>query len=122
MRVSEKRILDAVAAVERHDANGIYLNNAHTIVRRNSVYPNCIDVLFWGQLIASITERCIGVSSCGHHTATTKARINLLLRKYAHTSIYQKDFVWYYSNGCEQIPFFDGVTFNRISMTQGALP
>lgn len=122
MRVSEKRILDAVTAVEQHDENGIYLNDVHTIVKRNSVYPNTIDVLFWGHLIASIAERSISVSSASYHTVTTKARINLLLRKYAHTSICQKNFIWYCSNRQQQIPFFDGIIFQRISKTQGALP
>jgi hypothetical protein len=33
-----------------------------------------------------------------HQTATTKSRLNAILRTYCDKSIYQKDYIWYYSD------------------------
>ncbi len=33
-----------------------------------------------------------------YKSATTKSRLNVILREFANTSIYQSDFVWFYSD------------------------
>lgn len=33
-----------------------------------------------------------------HQTATTKSRLNVILREFCDKSIYQKDYIWFYSD------------------------
>ena len=61
-------------------------------------YNKTIEVRLHNNLIASINNNQITISSCGWNTSTTKSRLNALLREFANTSIYQKNRVWYVEN------------------------
>jgi len=75
---------------------------------------NCISrVYLHGNKIAEIGEGFIHLDHCGWKTATTKSRLNAILREHGtDDGIYQKNFKWFVYNGKtkESEEFASGMT------------
>lgn len=56
-----------------------------------------VDVYLHGHKIATVNlyDQVIKVSSCGYRTATTKSRLNAILREFTDYSIQQRKHEWY---------------------------
>lgn len=88
MRVIERKMLDAI----RQGKSWAYAN---TRVHMDGfgnwkvyLFNNLICDKFGGQLSVYTI----------HQTSTTKSRLNVILREFCGKSIYQKDYIWYYSD------------------------
>lgn len=77
-------------------------------VHHTPSYDCRIEVKLHGNLIATIHpfNNTMRISSCGWRTATTKSRLNAILRSFSNTGIYQSNFDWYIGDE----DFEDGMT------------
>jgi hypothetical protein len=102
MRKIEQRMVDAI-----RNRKNFRLDN--TEVRQNG---NSTAVLLHGNLIATIDwigGVCgVGFENPKHQTATTKSRMNAVLRELCGVGVYQHRKVWYFSTGT---PFRVGQSF-----------
>jgi hypothetical protein len=89
MRVIEKKMLTAIKAGKSVDLGNTSVN----------VWDNVTTVRLFNNEIArfdfatgqlEITTR--------YKSATTKSRLNAILREFANTSIYQTNYIWYYAD------------------------
>lgn len=102
MRKIEQRMVEAI-----RNRKNFRLDN--TEVRQNG---DSTVVLLFGNLIATI-EWTLGLVAVGfenpnHQTATTKSRMNAVLRELCGVSVYQHRKVWHFSTGT---PFRVGQSF-----------
>jgi len=69
------------------------------------------DVFLYGKLIARIGETWIELFDGGYQTATTKSRLNAILKMHGCDGeyIFQKNFDWFLNYNGAQIPFFSGM-------------
>lgn len=72
---------------------------------------NVSDVFLHGNLIARIGETWIELFDGGHQTATTKSRLNAILREFGmgYECVFQKNFNWFVNYNGSPIPFFSGM-------------
>jgi len=75
---------------------------------------NVSDVYLYGHLIARIGETWIELFDGGHQTATTKSRLNAILREHGCPGeyVFQKNFQWFINYNGATIPFFSGMRLN----------
>ena len=89
MRVIERKMLHAIKSGKSVD-----LGNTRIVtgidVSRVYLFNNLIATIDFGTGELDVITR--------YQSATTKSRLNVILREFANTSIYQSDFVWYYSD------------------------
>ena len=88
MRVIERKMLDAIRTGKSWE-----LDNTRVYVDEFGNWK----VYLFGNLICDSFGGQLDVFTI-HKTSTTKSRLNAILRKYCNTSIYQKDYIWYYSD------------------------
>lgn len=80
----------------------------NTVVYRDPIEPDAIRVKFhYTVIVTYFRDGRIQINSGGHHTKTTKQRLNQLLPH--GVGIHQKNFDWYVSAGDSTIPFRDGM-------------
>ena len=72
--------------------------NTRVEVRNGEVFFYLFD-----NMIAHKYEGGLYVTTCGWKSATTKERLNGILRAYNLGSIFQNDFVWYLNYGTEDV-------------------
>ena len=91
MRKVECEILDAI---ESHETRQVSKRDA-------VIWPtdNVCVIRLWGNTIATLEMCTIKISSCGWHSTTTKSRLNALLEKYTDVRLYQKNKIWYLTDG-----------------------
>ena len=79
---------------------------------------NVADVYLHGNLIARIGETWIELFDGGWRTATTKSRLNAILKEHGNGDcVYQKKGEWFvtfsdYRNNSVTVPFFSGMRLN----------
>jgi hypothetical protein len=93
MRKIEAQMLIAVASRKDWSCDNTrvavtYFAHGDKIIDRATVYLH-------NSPIAQITPDSVTVSDCGYPTATTKSRINAILRKFCDSGIYQRNYKWY---------------------------
>ena len=93
MRKIEAQMLVAVASRKDWSCDNTrvavtYFAHGDKIIDRATVYLH-------NSPIAQITADSVTVSDCGYPTATTKSRINAILRKFCGSCIYQRNYKWY---------------------------
>lgn len=91
MRVIERKMLDAIRTGKSWE-----LDNTRVYVCGDSVR-----VYLFNNLICMIDNGLSGRElyvKTTYQSATTKSRLNAILREFCNTSIYQKDYIWYYSD------------------------
>jgi len=89
MKVIERKMLQAVKLGKSTD-----LGNTRIVAIDNSV-----KVYLFNNLIATLDGDTGTLDVITRYqSATTKSRLNAILREYANTSIHQSDFVWYYAD------------------------
>lgn len=91
MRVIERKMLDAIRQGKSWELDNTRVESCGDSIR----------VYLFNNLICMIDNGLSGremyVKTC-YKSATTKSRLNAILREYCNTSIYQKDYIWYYSD------------------------
>ena len=77
-------------------------------------YSHVSDVFLYGNLIARIGETWMELFDGGHQTATTKSRLNALLKAHgcANEYVFQKKGQWFLQYNGASIPFFSGMRLN----------
>jgi hypothetical protein len=77
-------------------------------------YSNCSDVFLFGNLIARIGETWIELFDGGVQSATTKSRINALLKEHGceNEYVFQRKGEWFLNYQGAPIPFFSGIRLN----------
>ena len=102
MRKIEKQMVEAIRS-----RKAFRLDN--TEVRQHGDFTA---VLLFGNLIGTIDWRlglvAVGFENPDHQTATTKSRMNAVLRELCGVGVYQHRKVWYFSTGT---PFRVGQSF-----------
>lgn len=96
MRTIESKILAAIDARKpfRVSRNGeIHDRVLLTTTPVGVVYQLC------NASIAFIDDDTITLRTRGWHTNTTKSRLNAIARHFNLPTIYQKNFIWYWSDG-----------------------
>lgn len=91
MRVIERKMLDAIRQGKSWE-----LDNT-----RVDVCGDSVRVYLFNNLICMIDNGLFGRElyvKTTYQSATTKSRLNAILRAYCNTSIYQKDYIWFYSD------------------------
>lgn len=91
MRVIERKMLDAI----RQGKSWTCSNT------RVDVCGDSVRVYLFNNLICMIDNGLSGREmyvKTTYQSATTKSRLNAILREFCNTSIYQKDYIWYYSD------------------------
>lgn len=84
---------------------------ANTTIRRDE--NGCIVIrLYATDIITYHPDNTIVLNSGGHHTSTTKNRINAFLSPYA--TVYAKRHKWYIHSGSGDFPFEDGATLTSV--------
>ena len=79
---------------------------------------NVADVYLHGNLIARIGETWIELFDGGWRTATTKSRLNVILKEHGNGDyVFQKKGEWFvtfsdYRNNSVTVPFFSGMRLN----------
>ena len=104
MRVIERQMNDAIL-------NSKDWKNANTQVIN---YSNCSDVFLHNNLIARIGETWIELFDGGVQSATTKSRINALLKAHGceNEYVFQRKGEWFLNYQGAPIPFFSGMRLN----------
>lgn len=69
------------------------------------------DVFLYGNLIARIGETWIELFDGNHQTATTKSRLNAILKVHGcgDEYVFQKNYQWFLNYQGAPIPFFSGM-------------
>lgn len=77
-------------------------------------YSNCSDVFLHNNLIARIGETWIELFDGGVQSATTKSRINALLKAHGceNEYVFQRKGEWFLNYNGNPIPFFSGMRLN----------
>ena len=77
-------------------------------------YSNCSDVFLHNNLIARIGETWIELFDGGVQSATTKSRINALLKAHGceNEYVFQRKGEWFLNYQGAPIPFFSGMRLN----------
>ena len=89
MKVIERKMLQAVKLGKSAD-----LGNTRIVANDASV-----KVYLFNNLIATLDGDTGTLDVITRYqSATTKSRLNVILRAFANTSIYQSDFIWYYAD------------------------
>ena len=78
--------------------------NGNTVVIGNAVS-------LFGHHIATVRADVVWVSSCGWHSATTKDRLNAILRAFCDDQLYNKKWRWFLNDGR---PFYDEMLCARV--------
>ena len=88
MKVIERKMLHAIKSGKSAD-----LGNTRIVA------GDTTKVYLFNNLIAELdtTAGTLDVIT-RYQSATTKSRLNVILREFANTSIYQSDFVWFYAD------------------------
>ena len=88
MRVIERKMLDAMRTGKSWELDNtrVYADGFGNV--KVYLFNNLICDKFGGQLSVYTI----------HKTATTKSRLNAILHTYCNKSIYQKDYIWFYSD------------------------
>jgi hypothetical protein len=104
MRVIERKMNKAIT--NRQDWK---LANTEVVT-----FTNHSDVYLHGHLIARIGETWIELFDGGWQTATTKSRLNAILREHGCPGeyVFQKNFDWFINYNGSTIPFFSGMRLN----------
>jgi hypothetical protein len=87
-----------------------------TLSKRDKVSHNV--VLLHGHTIAVVNDNNVLVTSCRWRTATTKSRLNAVLRAFCGYQIYQYNYTWYVDDITQYDersarPFVDGLSLPR---------
>ena len=104
MRIIERQMNDAIL-------------NEKDWKKDNTEVINCShvsDVFLYGNLIARIGETWIELFDGGCQSATTKSRLNALLKVHGceNEYVFQKKGQWFLNYQGAPIPFFDGMRLN----------
>lgn len=101
MRLIERQMNDAIL-------NQKDWKNSNTEVVN---YTHSSDVFLHGNLIARIGETWIELFDGGVQSATTKSRINAILKAHGceNEYVFQKNFQWFLNYQGSPIPFFNGM-------------
>lgn len=102
MKVIERKMLHAIKSGKSTDLGNTRIVAGDTT--KVYLFNNLIAELDFNYHIEGDTE--LGVNDTAgklevitwYKSATTKSRLNVILREFANTSIYQSDFVWFYSD------------------------
>ena len=88
MRVIERKMLHAIKSGKSAD-----LGNTRIVA------GDTVKVYLFNNLIAEL-DKSAGTLDVitWYKSATTKSRLNVILREFANTSICQSDFVWFYAD------------------------
>ena len=75
---------------------------------------NIVDVFLYGNLIARIGETWMELFDGGRQSATTKSRLNAILREHGlkNEYVFQKKGNWFIQYNGNPIPFFSGMRLN----------
>jgi len=77
---------------------------------RVSVGNESVTVLLYGHVIARLRANILTIYDAGYPTATTKSRLNAILRSFNGGGVYQENHSWYYwQPECGSTPFFSGM-------------
>lgn len=93
MRKIEAQMLQAIANKQDWKCDNTevvvtYFAHADRMIDRATVYLH-------GSPIAQVSPDTVTVCDCGYQTATTKSRLNAILRELCGAGIYQKNHTWY---------------------------
>jgi hypothetical protein len=113
MRIVEAKMIQAIrAALGSSHADGRLLKCSNTEVTQTHHgithtpgYYREVEIRLHGNLIAAVEPDLmrIRMDDCGYRTATTKSRLNALLRAFVPgEGIWQQDWAWYTSEGAWQ--------------------
>jgi len=104
MRVIEKQMNDAIIASQDWKKDNTEVINC----------SNVSDVYLHNNLIARIGETWIELFDGGYQSATTKSRLNAILKVHGcdNEYIFQKNFQWFINYNGAPIPFFSGMRLN----------
>jgi hypothetical protein len=102
MRVIEKKMLTAIKTGKSVDLGNTRIVAGDTV--KVYLFNNLIAELDFNYHIEGDTE--LGVNDTAgkldvitrYQSATTKSRLNAILREFANTSIHQTNYVWFYSD------------------------
>lgn len=103
MKVIERKMLQAVKLGKCTDLGNTRITSSGNR-RRIYLFNNLIAEFDFADTVEANPE--IGVPEIvgslyvytSYQSATTKSRLNAILREYANTSIHQSDYVWYYAD------------------------
>lgn len=103
MKVIERKMLQAVKLGKSVDLGNTRIMSSGNR-RRIYLFNNLIADFDFADTVDANPE--IGISKIvgslyvytSYKSATTKSRLNAILREYANTSIHQSDYVWYYAD------------------------
>ena len=109
MRVIERKMNAAINA-----GKDFKLDNTQVVS-----YTNSSDVYLYGNLIARVGETWVEIFDGGHQSATTKSRLNAILREHGCPGdcVFQKNYQWFVTftdakNQKVTVPFFSGMRLN----------
>jgi hypothetical protein len=93
MRKIEAQMLQAIANKQDWKCDNTevvvtYFAHADRMIDRATVYLH-------GSPIAQVSPNTVTVCDCGYQTATTKSRINTILRELCGGGVYQRNHKWY---------------------------
>lgn len=70
-------------------------------------------VYLHGNHIATIGDTFLELYTCGYHTATTKSRLNAILKEHGNGArIFQRNFEWLVKDSGNTVPFTEGMVLN----------
>jgi hypothetical protein len=70
-------------------------------------------VYLYSNLIAMVADTWLELFDAGYQTATTKSRINAILRAHGNGEyVYQKNFNWFVSTKDGEVPFHGNIKLN----------
>lgn len=109
MRTIERQIAEEIRNCSPDVSNARHTRN---LSKRDRIVfdGDELQVFLWSTKIATVRKNSVILSSGGHHTLTTKSRLNAILEAVGiRDRIYQKNFEWF-MDGCE---FADGIQIAR---------
>lgn len=93
MRKIEAQMLLAIAS--RKDWSSANTRVAVTYFAHGDKIIDRATVYLHNSPIAEISADSVTINNCGYPTATTKSRLNAILRKFCNAAVCQQNYVWY---------------------------
>ncbi len=118
MRKIERLMLQAIEErrdwkLDNTEVQCVYFDHSDPVIDR-------INVTLHGHPIATVTPQTIEICDCKYQTATTKSRLNVLLRYYCcGAGIYQSNFKWYAAGNAETPELIEPGTSHVFSRETG---
>jgi hypothetical protein len=118
MRKIELLMLQAIEErrdwkLDNTEVQCVYFDHSEPVIDR-------VNVLLHGHQIATVTPQTVEICDCKYQTATTKSRLNVLLRHHCYgAGIYQSNFKWYAVGNAETPELIEPGTSHVFSRETG---